>query len=44
MRILINKDRNFYKKLNDLLLKRKTKVRINTVSVSKIINDVKKRW
>ena len=42
MRILINKDRNFYKKLNDLLLKRKTKVKINTVSVSKIINDIKK--
>ena len=42
MRILINKDRNFYKKLNDFLLKRKTKLRINTVSVSKIINDVKK--
>ena len=42
MKILISKDRNFYKKLNDLLFKRKTQVRINSVSVSKIINDVKK--
>ena len=42
MRILNNKNRNFYKKLDNILLKRKTKVRINSVSVSKIINDVKK--
>ena len=42
MKILINKNRNFYKKLNKLLFKRKTQVRINSVSVSKIINDVKK--
>ena len=42
MRILNDKNRNFYKELDQILLKRKTKVKINSVSVSKIINDVKK--
>jgi len=42
MKILDSKLRNFNKKLDDLLLKRKTKVQTSSVSVIKIINDVKK--
>ena len=42
MKILNSKLRNFDKKLDDLLLRRKTKVQMNSVSVIKIINDVKK--
>ena len=42
MKILDSKLRNFNKKLDDLLLKRKTKVQMSSVSVIKIINDVKK--
>ena len=42
MKILNSKLRNFNKKLNDLLLKRKTKVQTSSVSVIKIIKDVKK--
>ena len=42
MRILSSKLRNFSKTLETLLLKRKAKVQINSVSVTKIINDVKK--
>ena len=42
MKILNSKLRNFNKKLDDLLLRRKTKVQASSVSVIKIINDVKK--
>ncbi len=42
MRILSSNLRNFSKTLETLLLKRKAKVQINSVSVTKIINDVKK--
>ena len=42
MKILNSKLRNFNKKLNDLLLRRKIKVQTSSVSVIKIINDVKK--
>ena len=42
MKILDSKLRNFNKKLDDLLLRRKTKVQTSSVSVIKIINDVKK--
>ena len=42
MKILNSKKRNFNKELDNLLLRRKTKVHMNSVSVIKIINDVKK--
>ena len=42
MKILNSKQTNFKKELNNLLLRRKTKVQINSISVIKIINDVKK--
>ncbi len=42
MKILNSKLKNFNKKLNNLLLRRKTKVKINSASVIKIINDIKK--
>ena len=42
MKILNSKQRNFNKELDNLLLRRKTKVHMNSVSVIKIINDVKK--
>ena len=42
MKILNSKLRNFNKKLDDLLLKRKAKVQKSSVSVIKIIKDVKK--
>ena len=42
MRILSSKLRNFSKTLETLLLKIKAKVQISSVSVTKIINDVKK--
>ena len=42
MKILNSKLRNFNKKLDDLLLKRKAKVQASSVSVVKIIKDVKK--
>ena len=42
MKILDSKLRNFNKKLDNLLLRRKTKVQTSSVSVIKIINDVKK--
>ncbi len=42
MKILNSKLTNFNKELNNLLLRRKTKVKINSISVIKIINDVKK--
>ena len=42
MKILNSKLRNFNKKLDNLLLRRKTKVQTSSVSVIKIINDVKK--
>ena len=42
MKILNSKQTNFNKELNNLLLRRKTKVQINSISVIKIINDVKK--
>ena len=42
MKILDSKLRNFNKKLDDLLLRRKIKLQTSSVSVIKIINDVKK--
>ncbi len=42
IKTLNNKIRNFNKELDNLILKRKTKVQTNSVSVIKIINDVKK--
>ena len=42
IKILNSKLRNFNKELNNLLLRRKIKVQINSVSVIKIINDIKK--
>ena len=42
MKILDSKLRNFNKNLDDLLLRRKIKVQTSSVSVVKIINDVKK--
>ena len=42
MKILNSKQSNFNKDLDNLLLRRKTKVHMNSVSVIKIINDVKK--
>ena len=42
MKILNNKNRNFDKILNTYLSQRKAKFQVNSISVSKIINDVKK--
>ena len=42
MKILNSKNRNFDKYLDLLLLKRKNRIKSNTVSVVKIIRDVKK--
>ena len=42
MRVLNSKYRNFDKDLDNLLLKRKMKVQMNSASVKKIIDDVKK--
>ena len=42
MKILDSKSKNFDKNLDSLLLQRKKKVQSNSVSVSSIINDVRK--
>ena len=42
MKILNSKQRNFEKKLDHLLLRRKTQAQMNSVSIKKIINDIKK--
>ena len=42
IKILNSKIRNFNKELNNLLLRRRVKVQINSVPVVKIINDIKK--
>ena len=42
MKILNNKSKNFDKLLDNLLLKRKNKIKFNSVSVSSIIKDVKR--
>jgi len=42
MKILNNKNRNFDKILDTYLSQRKAKFQVNSISVSKIINDVKK--
>ena len=42
MKILSNKTRNFNKILDNCLSERKAKFQVNSISVSKIINDVKK--
>jgi len=42
MKILNSNSRNFNKTLDHLLLKRKYKVKTNIVSVTNIVNDVKK--
>ena len=43
MKILNNKNKNFDKILDTFLSQKKAKFQINSVSVSKIINDVKKK-
>ena len=42
IKILNSKFRNFNKEIDNLLLRRKIKIRTNSVSVKKIINDIKK--
>jgi histidinol dehydrogenase len=42
MKMLYANSRNFDRSLDVLLLKRKNKVQLNLVSVTKIIKDVKK--
>ena len=42
IKILNSKNKNFHKTLDTLLSKRKNKIKLNTVSVIKIIKDVKK--
>ena len=42
MKLINSKSKNFEKTLDNLLLQRKKKVQSNSVSVSSIINDVKK--
>ena len=42
MKVLNSNNKNFDKNLDSLLLQRKKKVQSNSVSVSKIINDVRK--
>ena len=44
MKILNNSSKNFDKNLDSLLFQRKKKAQSNSVSVSSIINDVKKKW
>ena len=42
MKVLYSNNKNFDKNLDSLLLQRKKKVQSNSVSVSSIINDVRK--
>ena len=42
MKILKGNNKNFDRTLDQLLLKRKNKIKISSFSVSKIIRDVKK--
>ena len=42
--ILDSKIKNFDAILDKLLYKRKNKVHLNSVSVTKIVKDVKKKW
>ncbi len=42
MKIINSKSKDFEKTLDNLLLQRKKKVQSNSISVSSIINDVKK--
>ena len=42
MIVLKSNNKNFYKSLDNLLSKRKKKLKASSVSVTKIINDVKK--
>ena len=42
MRVLNSRHKNFNKELENLLLKRKMKVQMNSASVKRIINDIKK--
>ena len=44
IKILNSKIKNFDIDLESLLLKRKYKIQSNTVSVIRIIKDVKKKW
>ena len=44
MKILNGNSKNFDKNLDSLLLQRKKKVQSNSVSVSSIIKDVRKKW
>ena len=44
MKILNSKSKNFDKLLLSLLLQRKKKIQSDSVSVIKIIKDVKKKW
>ena len=44
MKILYSNKKNFDKSLDNLLLQRKKKIQSNSVSVTNIIKDVKKKW
>ena len=44
MKILYSYRKNFDKTLDNLLLKRKNKIRSNSVTVTNIIKDVKRVW
>ena len=44
IKILDSKLKNFDKILDRLLFKRKNKIQLDSVSVTKIIKDVKKKW
>ena len=42
MKIILSENKNFDKELEKSLLKRKNKIQLNSISVNKIIKDVKK--
>ena len=44
IKVLDGKIKNFKSALDNLLSKRKNKVKLNSASVTKIIKDVKKKW
>ena len=44
MKILNSNSKNFDKSLDNLLFQRKKKIQSDSVSVSNIIKDVKKKW
>ena len=44
MKVLFENNRKFDQKLLEFLAYRKKKIQFNSVSVSKMIKDVKKKW